>query len=166
MSLFMKLLAVGNPLDSTNVPQSRSWDEGSTLDAHDSSTRPCYPDGMAKKKPTRKKADAEDAVSFESSLMALKEILSALEEGQLPLSESLEKYEAGIRHLRHCDEALKKAKSRIELLVRVDTDGQPVTKPFEHSATIEEVSKDEEDDLQKELDEETGEEGDWDGGLF
>ena len=120
---------------------------------------------MAKKKPTRKKADAEDAVSFESSLLALKEILVDLEEGQLPLSESLKKYEAGIRHLRHCDEALKKAKSRIELLVRVDTDGQPVTKPFEHSATMEEVSEDVEGELREELEQET-EEGDWDGGLF
>lgn len=128
---------------------------------------------MAKKKATKKKSAKKNAVSFEHSLEALKEILADLEEGNLPLSESLEKYEAGIRHLRQCDETLKKAKAKIELLVRVDSDGQSVTKPFEHSATHEsaevsgeEVSEEEADELQGELDDESEEDGDWDGGLF
>jgi len=128
---------------------------------------------MAKKKPTKKKAaskdaatDSSDAASFEESLDALKEILGDLEEGNLPLSESLEKYEAGVKHLRSCHNSLKDAKTRIELLVKVDKGGKAVTKPFDHSATHEEVSDDEADSLQDELDEATGEEGDWDGGLF
>ena len=123
---------------------------------------------MAKKKPTNKKAASKNAVAFEESLESLKEILADLEEGKLPLSESLEKYEAGIKHLRNCNEALQKAKSRIELLVRVDEDGKAVTKPFEHSATVEEESQESKEDadaLQEELDEAT-EDGDWDGGLF
>ena len=128
---------------------------------------------MAKKNSTKKKAVAKDtkgtaqkAVSFEKSLQALKEILGDLEEGNLPLSESLEKYEAGVKHLRSCHDSLNDAKARIELLVKVDEDGKAVTKPFKHSATMEEVSGDEADSLQGELDEATGEDGDWDGGLF
>ena len=126
---------------------------------------------MAKKKSTKKKAasteaKSNNAVSFEESLESLKEILAHLEEGNLPLSESLEKYEAGVKHLRSCHDSLKDAKARIELLVKVDKDGKAVTKPFDHSATMEEVSGDEADSLRGELDETTGEDGDWDGGLF
>ena len=126
---------------------------------------------MAKKKTTKKKAastaaKSTNAVSFESSLESLKGILGELEEGNLPLSESLEKYEAGVKHLRSCHDSLNDAKARIELLVKVDEDGKAVTKPFKHSATMEEVSGDEADSLQGELDEATGEDSDWDGGLF
>ena len=125
----------------------------------------------------KKRPRKSEIVSFEDSLEALKKILSDLEEGNLPLGESLEKYEAGIRHLRQCDETLKQAKAKIELLVRVDEDGKAVTKPFKHSATVEEesdtsdeaISDEEGEELQEELDEES-EEGeddeDWDGGLF
>lgn len=123
---------------------------------------------MAKKKTSKKKAAPKNTVAFEDALESLKEILSDLEEGKLPLSESLEKYEAGIRHLRNCNEALQQAKSRIELLVRVDQNGKAITKPFEHSATIEEEGAESEVDeeaLQDELEEAT-EDGDWDGGLF
>lgn len=128
---------------------------------------------MAKKKPTKKKAVSKDAVdstkdtaSFEESLEALKEILGDLEEGNLPLSESLEKYESGVKHLRSCHDSLKHAKARIELLVKVDSNGKAVKKPFDHSATMEDLSSDEANALQSELDEETSEDGDWDGGLF
>ncbi len=128
---------------------------------------------MAKKNSTKKKAVAKDtkgtaqkAVSFEKSLQALKEILGDLEEGNLPLSESLEKYEAGVKHLRSCHDSLKDAKARIELLVKVDKNGKAVTRPFDHSATMEEVSDEEADELQGELDSASEEDGDWDGGLF
>ena len=120
---------------------------------------------MAKKKSTKKKAastpaaKSENAASFESSLESLTEILAHLEEGNLPLSESLEKYEAGIKHLSSCHASLKDAKARIELLVKVDKDGKAVTKPFEHSATMGEVSDDEADSLQEELDDTTGNDG-------
>lgn len=123
---------------------------------------------MAKKKPTKKKAEATNAVAFEDSLESLRKILADLEQGNLPLSESLEKYEAGIRHLRNCNEALQKAKSRIEMLVGIDKDGKPVTQPFEHSAAAEEnaeVSEEEEEELNEEL-EDAVDDADWDGGLF
>ncbi|WP_075086270.1 exodeoxyribonuclease VII small subunit [Mariniblastus fucicola] len=123
---------------------------------------------MAKKKSSKKKAATKDAVAFEASLEALKEILSDLEEGNLPLGESLEKYEAGVKHLRHCHDSLNEAKTRIELLEKIDKHGQAVTKPFDHSATVEEteVSDEEADSLQEELDEAAEDDADWDGGLF
>ena len=168
------VVAFEDPAKGTNVTQFGALDEGwlSRL-AHDSWALACYPVAMAKKKATKKKSAAKKALSFEHSMDALKEILADLEAGNLPLNESLEKYEAGIRHLRECDATLRKAKAKIELLVGVDGDGQPVTKPFEHSATheesgvvSEEVSEGEAQELQDELDEEGDEDGDWDGGLF
>ena len=78
------------------------------------------------------KGTAQKAVSFEKSLQALKEILGDLEEGNLPLSESLEKYEAGVKHLRSCHDSLKDAKARIELLVKVDKNGKAVTLSLIH----------------------------------
>ena len=137
----------------------------------DSSPLACYPEAMAKKKPIKKKAAPKDAVPFETSLEELRQILGDLEEGNLPLSESLEKYEAGIAHLRNCHVSLNEAKARIKLLVRVDKDGKAITKPYDHSATVAEkspdsVSENEKESLQEELDHETEEDGDWDGGLF
>lgn len=128
---------------------------------------------MAKKKPTKKKAAAKNSpVAFESSLEALKEILSDLEEGNLPLSESLEKYEAGVKHLRNCHLSLQEAKAKIELLTGIDKDGNAKTKPFEHSATLDEesnedqVEPEDQEEPEEDLEEDLAEEEDWDGGLF
>ena len=52
------------------------------------------------------------------------------------------------------------------MLVKVDKNGKAVTRPFDHSATMEEVSDEEADELQGELDSASEEDGDWDGGLF
>lgn len=118
---------------------------------------------MAKKKPTKKKTASKDSVPFETSLESLRGILEQLEEGNLPLDESLEKYEKGIRHLRNCHDSLKKAKTRIELLINIDKEGQPVTQTYDHSATFEDVPANEVEEIQDELNEESE---DWDGGLF
>lgn len=125
---------------------------------------------MAKKRTkTKAESTAKAAVNFEESIEALKLILDELESGQLPLSKSLEKYESGIGHLRNCHETLQTARQKIELLVRVDKDGQPITQPFDDKATYTEDIKgdgsilddDAEQDLQDELDELQDE-----GGLF
>jgi len=68
--------------------------------------------------------------SFESSLEALEEIVGKLEHGDLPLEESLELFEQGIRLSRECQERLSQAERRIEILMR-DQQGRPVVAPFE-----------------------------------
>lgn len=68
--------------------------------------------------------------TFESSLAELEAIVHALEDGQLGLAESLARYEAGVKHLRHCFQLLQQAERKIELLTRVDAAGTPVTEPF------------------------------------
>ncbi|MFN2502604.1 MAG: exodeoxyribonuclease VII small subunit [Pyrinomonadaceae bacterium] len=59
---------------------------------------------------------------FETSLAELEQIVTRLENGDLPLEESLELFEQGIKLSRECRERLSKAERRIEILMR-DADG-------------------------------------------
>ena len=75
-------------------------------------------------------------ISFEDALKRLEEIVHLLEEGEIGLNESLERYEEGVKLLRQSFELLQKAERRIELLSGVDAEGNPVTQPFDDSATF------------------------------
>ena len=83
---------------------------------------------------TRPRATREP--TFEQSLAELEQIVRQLEEGQLGLSDSLARYELGVKRLRECYQLLERAERRIELLERVDAGGEPVTRPFDAEATI------------------------------
>jgi len=78
---------------------------------------------------TEPTAGAEMTQKFEESLAALEKIVAALEEGR-GLSESLELYEHGVKHLKHCHAALHPAEQKLQMLVAVDEDGNPVVQPF------------------------------------
>ena len=69
------------------------------------------------------------AKSFETSLQALEEIVHKLEHGDLPLEDSLELFEQGIRLARECQERLSQAERRIEVLLR-DQQGRSTAAPF------------------------------------
>jgi len=88
---------------------------------------------MAKKKSTMGEKQPE---SFETALDELAEIVGDLEDGSVGLEESLARFEDGMRLLRHCHEVLGKAEQRIEQLTGFDADGNPVTKPLDGAATI------------------------------
>lgn len=62
--------------------------------------------------------------TFESSLNQLETIVKQLEQGDLPLEESLKLFEKGISLSRECRERLNEAERRIEILMK-DTDGEP-----------------------------------------
>jgi exodeoxyribonuclease VII small subunit len=85
---------------------------------------------MAKKKPTPRD---ECANSFEESLAELEKIVAELESGKLGLSDALERYEHGVKHLKSCQQLLERAERKIELLSGVDADGNPITQPFEEA---------------------------------
>jgi exodeoxyribonuclease VII small subunit len=71
-----------------------------------------------------------DPLSFEQALAELETIVHQLEEGELGLEESLARYEAGVKHLKHCFALLQQAERKVELLTGVQGDGTPVTAPF------------------------------------
>ena len=79
---------------------------------------------------------APEPLRFEDALERLEEIVHSLEEGDIGLNESLERYEEGIKLLRQSYELLQRAERRIELLSGVDADGNPITQPFDDTATI------------------------------
>jgi exodeoxyribonuclease VII small subunit len=85
---------------------------------------------------TRKKADptkAEDTKvpSFEIAMERLSAIVLELESGKLTLEQSLERFEEGIRLARASEAELSRAEARIEELLRIDSDGEPVLEEIE-----------------------------------
>ncbi|WP_459555588.1 exodeoxyribonuclease VII small subunit [Lacunimicrobium album] len=74
--------------------------------------------------------------SFENSLVQLQQIVMQLEEGSLPLEDSLSRFEEGTKLLRHCHAVLQNAERRIEILTNFTDDGKAVTEPFDDSATF------------------------------
>jgi exodeoxyribonuclease VII small subunit len=63
---------------------------------------------------------SEKNQTFEASLAELEKIVRRLEEGDLPLEESLELFEKGVRLSRECRERLNQAERRIEILLRAE----------------------------------------------
>jgi len=61
--------------------------------------------------------------TFESSLAELEKIVEQLENGDLPLEESLKLFETGVKLSRECRERLTDAERRIEVLMK-DGDGK------------------------------------------
>lgn len=79
----------------------------------------------------RDAASEETPPSFEESLERLEQIVQQLEQGRLGLSDSLERYEEGVRHLKQCYRALETAERKIELLASIDAAGNPVTQAYD-----------------------------------
>ena len=78
----------------------------------------------------RAEAPEQQGQTFESSLAALEKIVRELERGDLPLEESLQLFEQGVRLSRQCQERLSQAERRIEVLLR-DAEGRPLLAAFD-----------------------------------
>jgi len=64
--------------------------------------------------------------TFEKSLTRLESIVSRLEDGDLPLEESLTLFEEGVGLVKQCSHRLDEAEQRVERLV-VAADGEETT---------------------------------------
>ena len=53
-------------------------------------------------------------LTFEQAIKQLTEIVSKIEQGKIPLQDSLEQYEKGMALIKHCKGILEKAEKRIE----------------------------------------------------
>lgn len=70
-------------------------------------------------------------LSFEQALRELEGIVGRLEQGSVPLEESLSIYERGEALRRHCDGLLRTAEARVEK-IRLDAAGAPAgTEPLD-----------------------------------
>jgi exodeoxyribonuclease VII small subunit len=53
-------------------------------------------------------------LNFEQSIKELTSIVEKIEQGQIPLQDSLQQYEKGMELIKHCRGILQKAEERIE----------------------------------------------------
>lgn len=67
--------------------------------------------------------------SFEEAQAELEQIVTAIENGQISLEDSLVKYERGTYLIQYCNSVLKKAEEQIELLSK-GADGQLQSAPL------------------------------------
>jgi len=77
-------------------------------------------------KKTERKLD--EIPDFEQSLQELETIVARLEQGDLPLEESLRQFERGIALTRACQQALKSAEQKVQILI--EENGKTDTRAF------------------------------------
>ena len=78
---------------------------------------------------------------FEKAFQDLEKIVQRLESEELPLDESLQLFEEGIRLSRFCNQKLEEVEKKIELIL-ADAKGQPVTERFEMEEGLPEEESD------------------------
>ena len=66
---------------------------------------------------------------FEKSFQQLEAVVKRLESEELPLDESLQLFEEGIRLSRFCHQRLEEVEKKIELIL-ADAKGEPRVEPF------------------------------------
>ncbi len=78
----------------------------------------------------------ETEPTFEEALSQLDRIVESLERGEPDLTSALAKYEKGVKLLTQCYRLLDQAEHSVALLTGVDNQGNPLTAPFDASATL------------------------------
>jgi exodeoxyribonuclease VII small subunit len=77
-----------------------------------------------------------ESLTFEQALAELERVVRELEDGKIGLEEALAFYEQGVALLKSCYGQLRKVELRILELTGQDEEGNPLTKAFEHRASI------------------------------
>ncbi len=62
----------------------------------------------------------DDGFDFEAAMAELEQLVSSMEEGELSLEDSLKAFEKGVRLTRRCQEALKAAEQKVQVLIGED----------------------------------------------
>ncbi|MEA2080081.1 MAG: exodeoxyribonuclease VII small subunit [Pseudomonadota bacterium] len=66
---------------------------------------------------------------FETALAELEALVEKMEQGDLSLDESLKQFERGVQLTRACQQALKEAEQKVQILL--EKDGQASLEPFD-----------------------------------
>jgi exodeoxyribonuclease VII small subunit len=80
---------------------------------------------MTKKKPA--------TPGFEKALQELEELVEKMEQGELSLEQSLQHFEKGVQLSRACQQALREAEQKVEILMK-KTDQEDIA-PFDSEDT-------------------------------
>jgi exodeoxyribonuclease VII small subunit len=70
-----------------------------------------------------------ESLDFERALAELEALVATLEQGELPLEQSLAAFERGVALTRRCQAALQAAEQKVEILVQES--GGASVRPFE-----------------------------------
>lgn len=73
-------------------------------------------------------AKKSTAFNFEQSINKLEELVGKMEQGNLPLEDSLQSFEKGVALVQECQSALKSAQQKVQMLSQ---QGHETLKPFE-----------------------------------
>jgi len=65
-----------------------------------------------------KKAKQQDTLSFEEAMAQLESLVESMEQGELSLEASLESFEKGVKLTRICQQALKEAEQKVQILTQ------------------------------------------------
>jgi exodeoxyribonuclease VII small subunit len=84
-------------------------------------------DPKSKPRSSRSGRATQKQATFEGAVERLTQIVDRLESGELPLEQSLELFEEGMRLARATQQQLNQAERRVEELLRIDEHGNPVT---------------------------------------
>ena len=66
--------------------------------------------------------ESSKKISFEESMQNLEEIVRKLESGSPTLDDSIKMFEEGVRYTNICNEYLKDAKMKVEMLTKTDSE--------------------------------------------
>ncbi|MBA54464.1 MAG: exodeoxyribonuclease VII small subunit [Pseudomonadales bacterium] len=73
-------------------------------------------------------AKKKSAVDFEQSLQTLEQLVESMEGGDMTLEKSLEAFEQGIKLTKECQQALREAEQKVEILL--NQNGEEQLTPF------------------------------------
>ncbi len=63
-----------------------------------------------------KDGNDKEKLTFEQALASLEQIVSSIEEGKVPLEQSIDKYAEGVELVKQCRQILDRAEKKIQLL--------------------------------------------------
>ncbi len=78
---------------------------------------------------TKKRSKKDSPPNFEAALEELETLVEQMEAGEITLERSLQHFERGIVLTRTCQEALKSAEQKVEILLKNNADAH--TQPFD-----------------------------------
>jgi exodeoxyribonuclease VII small subunit len=78
-----------------------------------------------------KPLDKAQLPDLETSLGEINTLITQMEQGELSLEQSLERFERGIHLIKHCQKVLQDAESKVQILIQ--NNGRDELQPYENN---------------------------------
>ena len=78
-----------------------------------------------------KAVDKGQLPDLETSIAEINTLITQMEQGELSLEQSLERFERGIHLIKHCQKVLQDAESKVQILIQ--NNGQDDLQPYENN---------------------------------